>query len=161
MAGGYGAYYYTYTSWDVVRVNDSPVGYGYYRNLANFFNQTGFWLIEPSDSLVNRGHCLATPGREYVVYQPELRDFTLRVSGVSTPLAAVWFDPLTGKMIKTEPVGNGEKSFTPPPDWPNGPIVLHLGAAPFETAAFRSTFKRSLPTKDSPKPASAAAASRK
>ena len=28
MAGAYGAYYYTYTSWDVVRVNDTPTGYG-------------------------------------------------------------------------------------------------------------------------------------
>ena len=26
LAGAYGAYYYTYTSWDVVRVNDTPAG---------------------------------------------------------------------------------------------------------------------------------------
>ena len=62
MAGAYGAYYYTYTSWDVIRVNDTPVGYGYYKHLADFFNQVGLWRMDPDDSLVNSGHCLANPG---------------------------------------------------------------------------------------------------
>jgi hypothetical protein len=149
MAGAYGAYYYTFTSWDVVRVNDTPKGYGYYKNLASFFNQAGLWSLEPNDALVNTGHCLANPGREYVVYQPEPKEFTITVAGAAKPLAASWFNPLTGRMMKTEDAANGQKSFVPPSGWGGGPIVLHLGTAPAYKTVFRNTFKRALPSKGS------------
>ena len=61
LAGGYGAYYYTYTAWDIVRPDDSPPGYRYFRQLREFFEHTGYWRMEPSDALVSEGYCLAEP----------------------------------------------------------------------------------------------------
>lgn len=156
MAGAYGAYYYTYTSWDVIRVHDNPIGYGYYKNLANFFEQTGLWLMDPDNSLVNTGHCLANPGREYVVYQPDRKDFTLKVQGVIAPLTTTWFNPLTDEMMRAGETGNGDKTFTPPAGWPEGPIALHLGGPPAEKPIFRNTFRRVIPTKETIKLAPAA-----
>ena len=150
MAGAYGAYYYTYTSWDVIRVNDTPAGYGYYRNLADFFDGVGLWKMDPNDSLVGSGHCLANPGVEYVVYQPERKEFTLKVANASGDLAATWFNPVTGESIKAPSVQNGLCKLSPPADWTNGPVVLHAGKAPMEKAEFRNTFSRALPKKSAP-----------
>lgn len=147
MAGAYGTYYYTYTSWDVVHVNDTPAGYGYYRHLADFFDGVGLWLMGPSDSLVDSGHCLANPGHEYVVYQPEKKDFILTVEGVQGALKAEWFNPLTGERTKVDDVANGARSFAPPSGWADGPVVLHVGTAPEVTKVFHSTFSRPLPAK--------------
>jgi hypothetical protein len=147
MAGAYGAYYYTYTSWDVVRVNDTPIGYGYYRNLAEFFNRVGLWRMQPKDSLVDQGHCLANPGVEYVVYQPDKRTFMLKVEGAQGDLPAEWFNPLTGQTSKAAAIRNGDCPLRPPDTWPDGPVVLHAGRAPEEDAVFRSTFSRALPAK--------------
>ena len=147
MAGAYGAYYYTYTSWDVIRVNDTPTGYGYYRNLASFFNQVGLWRMDPDDSLVDSGHCLANPGLEYVVYQPERREFTLKVEKAGGRLVAEWFNPLTGERAGADNAKNGDCHFVPPAGWSNGPVVLHVGRAAKERAVFRSTFERALPSK--------------
>ncbi len=146
MAGGYGAYYYTYTAWDIIRVNDTPPGYGYYKNLAGFFDRTGFWLMQPDDSRVSAGHCLANPGVEYIVYQPYVQSFTLKLEDVRGPLVAEWFNPLTGATTRAPDVHAGLHNLVPPPDWASGPIVLHLGKAPADRLVFHSTFRRPLPT---------------
>ena len=149
MAGAYGTYYYTHTSWDVIHVDDTPVGYGYHKNLANFFSQVGFWLLEPNDSLVTNGgcHCMADAGCEYVVYEPEKKEFTLHVAGANGQLAATWFNPLTGEIARDEEVNNGNLNFTPPAAWAEGPVVLHVGSTEKLPPVFRSTLDRPLPTK--------------
>jgi len=153
MAGAYGAYYYTYTSWDVVRVNDTPTGYGYYKHLSDFFSRAGLWRMAPDDSLVDAGHCLANPGVEYVVYQPENRAFTLKVAGAKGGLATEWFNPLTGATVKAPAIQNGDCRLSPPAEWTNGPVVFHIGTCPKEKAVFRNTFTRPLPVKASTDPA--------
>ncbi len=149
MAGAYGAYYYTYTSWDVVRVNDTPAGYGYYRILADFFDGVGLWLMNPDDSLVESGHCLANPGVEYVVYQPDPKEFSLKVENAKGELSAKWFNPVTGKSLRAPALKNGVNKLTPPAEWTSGPVVLHVGKAPAEKRVFRNTFDRPLPAKTS------------
>ena len=37
MAGGYTAYYYTYTAWDVLRPKDTTQGCTYFKQLRDFF----------------------------------------------------------------------------------------------------------------------------
>ena len=147
LAGAYGAYYYAYTSWSVIRVNDTPAGYGYYKNLAKFFNQVGLWLMESKDDLVSSGYCLANPGVEYVVYQPEKKEFTLKVEQATDQLSAQWFNPLTGDTATAEGAKNGVCRFVPPSAWADGPVALHVGRAPKEKPVFRSTFARPLPSK--------------
>jgi hypothetical protein len=126
MAGGYTAYYYTYTAWDVVRPLDLPPGYAYFKHFGDFWRATGYWKLEPSDKLVNRGWCLAQPGREYVVFQKQPQPFTLEIAGANSPLKGEWFNPRTGKRSAAGSFANGTASLAPPADWDPAPIVLHL-----------------------------------
>jgi hypothetical protein len=127
MAGGYGAYYYTYTAWDVLRPNDTPPGYAYFHHLREFFEGTDFWLLTPADDLVSQGFCLANPGREYVVFLDHPATFKLRVAGLQTPAATEWFHPYTDRRTRAGDLGNGIQSLTPPVSWGDEPVVLHVG----------------------------------
>jgi hypothetical protein len=126
MAGGYNAYYYTYTAWDVIRPLDTPPGYAYLKNFRDFFIQTQYWLMQSNDSLVSTGYCLANPGKEYVVYQYQPTSFKLKISGAGKALKALWYQPLSGKYMDGGIFHNGTNELTPPTAFRNGPIVLHL-----------------------------------
>lgn len=130
MAGGYNAYYYTYTAWDVVRTNDTPPGYVYLKNFRDFFIKTKYWLLKPADSLVSKGYCLANTGNEYVIYENDAGTFQLNLSGLSKNLNAQWFQPLTGKYIGAAKIKNGINVLTPRVVFKNGPVVLHIGVLP-------------------------------
>lgn len=126
MAGGYTAYYYTYTAWDVVRPLDVPPGYALYKHFGDFWRSTEYWMLEPSDRLVNHGWCLANPGREYVVFQNEAKSFRLEIAGAKSPLKAEWFNPHSGQRTSAGLLENGTITLTPPTDWGRVPAVLHL-----------------------------------
>lgn len=126
MAGGYNAYYYTYTAWDVIRPLDVPAGYALYNHFGDFWRKTDYWLLEPADDLVNSGWCLAQPGREYVVFQNEAKPFTLEITGAKAALKAEWFNPHTGKRTGAGELNDGNASLTPPADWGEAPLVLHV-----------------------------------
>jgi hypothetical protein len=127
LAGGYCAYYYTYTAWDIIRPDDSPPGYRYFQQLREFFEGTGYWRMEPSDELVSEGFCLAEPGREYIVFLNKPARFTLRLEGLERPATAEWFHPFTGQHRDAGTLGNGMQQLTPPENWGEAPIVLHVG----------------------------------
>jgi hypothetical protein len=91
LAGGYTAYYYTYTAWDVLRPQDTPPGYAYFRHLRDFFVGTSYWRMEPHDDLVSDGYCLAEPGREYVVFLNHFTSFSLKLDGLPAPLQSEWY----------------------------------------------------------------------
>jgi len=129
MAGGYGAYYYTYTAWDVIRPRDTPPGYAYFKHLRDFFAGTGYWRMEPNDDLVSAGYCLAAPGREYVVFLSQAMPFSLKLAGLAAPLKAEWYQPFTGKRKSAGTLSNGTTQLTPPVRWGSGPVALHVGAA--------------------------------
>jgi hypothetical protein len=126
MAGGYGAYYYTNTAWDVLIPEQIPPGYAYFRHFAEFFEGTHYWDLTPEDSLVQPGHCLARPGEEYVVYQEQAQPLTLAIEGARGPLAGEWFHPLSGQRVPVGPVSGGTVSLNPP--WTDAPAALHLHA---------------------------------
>ncbi len=126
MAGGYGAYYYTYTAWDVIRPDDSPPGYQYFHQLREFFERTAYWRMTPSDVLVSEGYCLAQPGQEYIVLLHKPAPFQLRLGGLAGPAKAEWFNPFTGQRRDAGSLGNGVQRLTPPDDWGEAPVVLHV-----------------------------------
>jgi hypothetical protein len=128
MAGGYTAYYYTYTAWDVVRPEDTPLGYDYFKHLRSFFETTRYWELDPVDNLVSQGWCLANPGKEYVVFLNQAAPFTLQVAAASSPLQAVWYHPLTGQRVEAGSLANGQHRLTPPTAWAPSPVVLHVYA---------------------------------
>jgi hypothetical protein len=126
MAGGYTAYYYTYTAWDVIRPLDVPPGYGDMKHFGDFWRSTKYWLLQPSDSLVSEGYCLANTGREYVVYLNYAKPFTLNICHSAGKLVAEWFNPFTGKTKDAGSYGNGFVNINPPKDWGSTPVILHL-----------------------------------
>jgi hypothetical protein len=126
MAGGYTAYYYTYTAWDVIRPLDVPPGYAYFKHFGDFWRATEYWTLEPSDKLVSQGWCLANPGHEYVVFQNEAKPFTLEIAGGRTGLIAEWFNPHTGQRTPAGLIGNGTAKLTPAADWGTTPLILHV-----------------------------------
>ena len=130
MAGGYGAYYYTYTAWDVIRPEDTPPGYAYFKHLRAFFEATEFWALQPFDELVSGGYCLANRGKEYVVFQNKAQGFSLKLEGLSGPAKADWFNPFTGESQDAGTPANGTVQFTPPPAWGSGPVALHVTMGP-------------------------------
>ena len=127
VAGGYGAYYYTYTAWDIVRPADSPPGYVYFKHLSDFFQGTNYWQMRPIDGLSSAGSCFADPGREYVVFLSKAAPFTLKVKGAEATLAAEWYQPLTGQRRNAGAVRDGNAVFTPPADWGATQVTLHVG----------------------------------
>jgi len=128
-AGGFGAHYYTHTAWDVVRVNDTPPGYAYFKHLRDFFAQTAYWRMQPADGVSSAGSCLAEPGREYVVFLGAAAPCTLKIEGATAPLAVEWYRPLTGERRAAGTVENGRAALAPPADWSSGPVALHVGDA--------------------------------
>jgi len=125
MAGGSGAYYYTYTAWDVVRPQETPPGYAYFKRLREFFQETGYWRIKPTEGLTSDGYCLAEPGREYVVFLNASAPFTLKLEGLTGPLKAEWYQPFTGQRQDAGSLNNGTAELNPPAAWGKGPVALH------------------------------------
>ncbi len=129
MAGGYGCYYYTYTAWDVLRPQDNPPGYAYFKHLRDFFETTAYWRLDPVDGVVSDGYCLAEPGREYVVFLNKARPFSLKLEGLAGSLQAQWYHPFTGKRQDAGVLPAGSAELTPPAEWGALPVVLHVGSA--------------------------------
>lgn len=77
----------------------------------------------PRNDLCSTGYCLADPGREYIVYQPDRGPFTVRLA--SATYRYEWHDPSSGRgagegaLTATE----GGTEFAPPVD---GDAVLYV-----------------------------------
>jgi hypothetical protein len=130
LAGGYPVYYYTYTAWDVIRPQDTPPGYAYFKRLHDCFETTAYWLMEPADSLVSEGYCLADRGQEYLVFLSRAAPFTLDLKDLPTARDAVWLQPFSGERAPAGRLQSGVHSLTPPANWKDAPVVLHVGAPP-------------------------------
>jgi Domain of unknown function (DUF5060)/Protein of unknown function (DUF4038) len=127
MGGGYFTYYYSIQAWDVVRWNETPNGITWYKNLGAFMRTTGWYDMAADDTLIGGGaigkHCLANPGKEYIVYDSGGGGFTLNLAGAAAPLKATWVDLYTGAQSALPNQSNGSNGFTNP--WLD-PALLHL-----------------------------------
>lgn len=133
MAGGYTAYYYTYTAWDVLRPGDQPQGYAYFRLMRQFFESTNYWLLEPDDQIVPDGWVLANPGQEYVIYRARSGRFEATLPKNQLGYVAKWFHPLSGSSLPAAKLSAGRQSIDVPSQW-QGPAVLHIRAGKDGTA---------------------------
>ena len=80
--------------------------------------------VFPYGELSSTGYCLADPGREYLVYQPESGLFKLKLHGAVGPFEVEWFYPQTGERIAGRSFSGGMAiDFTPPKP---GEVVLYL-----------------------------------
>jgi hypothetical protein len=80
----------------------------------------------PQNALSSTGYCLANPGREYLVYQPEAGTFTVNLQAGDYHYE--WFSPINHTVISTGSftAAAGSRSFTAPL---NSEAVLYLKSA--------------------------------
>ena len=105
MAGGYANWYVGTTAWDVIVPGDVTPGYAYCRHLVDFFVSAQYWLLEPSDGIVqvaagDAGYALADPrGSEVLIYVTGSSTvFSVDLPGkAGTAWTGEWFDPATGQ----------------------------------------------------------------
>jgi Family of unknown function (DUF6298)/Putative collagen-binding domain of a collagenase len=79
---------------------------------------------QPSVTLASTGYALASPGREYLVYQPDGGPFSLDLRATRASYSVEWFDPGRDRTSTGGAVAGGAVlTFTPPVD---GQAVLYL-----------------------------------
>jgi hypothetical protein len=100
----------------VVRADDrsrEPIrrAVGHTRTYAGRINLA---QMTPQGILSSTGYCLAKPGSEYLVYQPESGDFSLSLT--AGKYAYEWFDPAKGSVAATGSLAaaGGSQAFVPP-----------------------------------------------
>jgi hypothetical protein len=68
LSGGYFAYYYSNSAWDLVKPDPEPPGMARYQILKETLSALPYWVMAPHPELAVGGPCLAIPGSVYAVY---------------------------------------------------------------------------------------------
>ncbi len=81
--------------------------------------------LEPRNDLSSTNYCLANPGKEYLVYQPQTGGKSFEVKLESRTYKVEWTDLISGRLItgKDMDARSGENLFTPPFE---NPSILRL-----------------------------------
>jgi hypothetical protein len=124
LAGGYGVYYYHYTSWDVVRVDDEePPGMKRFQMIKEVFTSLPYWRMEPSNALAVGGPCLALPGEAYLFYVEGPR-LGANLQGLDGPGRGEWIDTWTGARVPVTVDKGAIVILTKPPAFGKAPAAL-------------------------------------
>lgn len=94
-------------------------------HIRAYADRVNLVMMTPRGDLVSTGYCLAAPGSEYLVYQPDSGRFTMDLApGTYT---YEWFSPEAGIVADADSLttSGGKRSFTPPFA---GDAVLYLKA---------------------------------
>jgi hypothetical protein len=111
-------FYGTNPVWEDTRRN-----LGYARDYANRMDLAA---ARPLGNLASTEHCLAVPGKQYLVFIPGGEPVRVNLTGVRDSVSVEWFDPATGETIRSRATPGGTaRSFTAP--FP-GDAVLFLQA---------------------------------
>jgi hypothetical protein len=104
--------------WEPIRLS---MGY-----TLRFAERMNLAAMTPRNALSSTKYCLANPGAEYLVYQPESgQEFTVELEAGTYKYK--WFNPSTGDAPQTGTLEGGERTFKPPFE---GDAVLYLVSAP-------------------------------
>jgi len=122
--GGYASYYYSNTSWDLIKWQPQPPGWERYSILRKFFDSVEYWNMTPKGK-VNGVWVLANEGKEYVIFAPNGGAVQFTVSEATSPLRAGWLNVHTGEKIAADTASNGDHSRQSP--FGPAPVLLHLG----------------------------------
>ncbi len=80
--------------------------------------------MTPRPELASSSYCLASPGREYLVYLPEGSAVTVDLTAATGELHLEWIHPMEGALAGAEPVAGGGKRVPKAPF--NGAAAAHL-----------------------------------
>ena len=122
-AGGYPTYYYSNTSWDLIKWQPEPPGWKRYLVLKKFFDGVKYWQMTPKGR-VNDCWVLANEGKEYVIFAPRGGSVRFAISQAASPLHGEWLDIYTGERVPAGTFPNGNHSKESP--FGSQPVILHL-----------------------------------
>jgi len=90
----------------------------------------GLAAMTPRGDLASTGYCLANPSKAnpaYLVYLPKGGKVTVDLSAAEGPLVAEWFDPKTGKTVRSDTAtGGARREFAAPFE---GDAVLYVASS--------------------------------
>ena len=115
FGGGYPAYYYTYTAWDVIDEGATPPGYQLFKILADFANGVRVWEFVPDPSLcLWRGSFAMRRGsEEYLIF---VCDHVLTPAELApTRCAGRWIDIHHGREDRRYRRDRRNRASTNPP----------------------------------------------
>ena len=124
LAGGYGAYYYSNTAWDLVKPDPEPPGMERFQLLKETLSALPYWRMEPSDQLAVGGPCLALEGEAYAFYA-QGNQITVNLTALDrAPGTAEWIDTWTGAREKAAVSGPGVYRLRKPERFGAAPGLL-------------------------------------
>lgn len=123
LAGGYGVYYYHYTSWDVMKIDPEPPGYAGFEILRKSLEGLPYWKMDPMDDLAVGGQCLAKPGEAYALYA-EKNAITVNLFDLEGPATTEWINTWTGARTAGSVDGGGVRKIAKPEAFGAAPGLL-------------------------------------
>lgn len=123
LAGGYGVYYYHYTSWDVNKIDPEPPGVKGFEILRKALEPLPYWKMTPANELAVDGPCLALAGEAYAVYG-EKAAVTLNLQALEGAGRGEWVNTWTGERVSFEVQGGGARKLNKPEGFGKAPGLL-------------------------------------
>lgn len=123
FAGGYGAYYYSNTAWDLLKPEPEPPGMKRYKVLADVFESLPYWRMAPRNELGVGGPVLALDGEVYAAFV-EGEKLTLNLTNLDGAGSVEWVDTWNGKRETAGEMPPGVQFLTKPAGFGKAPGVV-------------------------------------
>jgi hypothetical protein len=138
FAGGYGAYYYNNTAWDVVKPDPEPPGMQRWQILKQTLSELPYWRMSPCAELAVGGPGLCDGGRTRAFYL-EGGAITLNLRTTDSEASGVWVNTWTGDRVpEATRLRPAAVTLRKPQAFADAPAVLIVAAgakaAPAESA---------------------------
>lgn len=132
MAGGYIAYYYNNTAWDIVKPDPEPPGHARFQILKQVFESTPYWRMNPEPALAVGGTCLTDKSSTMLCLaegkhaRAKERRLILNLTSFDGALTAEWINTWTGARKPAGKPAPGITEFDYPMDFDGAPALLLL-----------------------------------
>lgn len=123
FAGGYGAYYYNNTAWDVVKPDPEPPGMMRWQLLKQTLSELPYWRMSPCNEMAVGGPGLCEGGSIRAFYLEGDR-ITLNLRGVRAEPKAHWVNTWTGDRSEVTAAPRAVAVFHKPAAFGEAPAVL-------------------------------------
>jgi hypothetical protein len=129
MAGGYVAYYYNNTAWDIVKPDPEPPGHRRWQLLKEIMTSVPYWRMNPEPQLAAGGPCLVERGRHYLCYV-EGPNLALNLTALTGRATGEWVNTWTGERVPTDPFTARIIRLPRPKPFGDAPAVLVVRQGP-------------------------------
>jgi uncharacterized protein DUF4038/uncharacterized protein DUF5060 len=132
MAGGYVAYYYNNTAWDIVKPDPEPPGYARFQIMKQVFESMPYWRMNPEPSLAVGGTCLSDRSSTMLCLaegkqpRPRERRLTLNLTSFASALNTEWINTWTGEHKPAGKLSPGIATVDYPKEFEGAPALLLL-----------------------------------